>query len=1004
MSVGPRTAEGLGPLRLEYRPQLDALRAVAVAAVVVQHGLPVLGKDVPLAHAGVRLFFVLSGYLITTLLLQYRDRAAGGGRWQPLGEFYLRRCLRIWPLYFFVVALALALDVGPVRQILPWLLTHTVNFCLVSRGEWVEGFFHFWTLSVEEQFYLVWPLFVLFAPRRWLLAGTLSLIAVGPLYRGWAVAHGWSTLSTYCPTPACFDTIGAGALLALLSRSPGPRGAALRALQSAVLPAGVVAFCLLVALQAYGIRWPKEVLLDAALALIFGWLVSRARRGFGGLAGRAFEFRPVVYLGKISYGVYVYHVLLPALILALSGSVFAGLDVGEEGFGALQNAVLLVALVVVPVLSWHFLERPVNDLKDSLGRGAVAGAPIVWLRKRGYVALTTCAVVLLPILVYGALESWQGYANRESYARRARDGGAAAGTAYYVSLSGNDDAPGTSPALAWRTLDRVNRQSFQRGDSILLEGGREFAGCLRLDADDEGTPDRPIVLGAYGDGPAIVNAGDGCGLRIRNTMGIQVRDLIVVGSGPDTNRESGVVFENNLAGDVKLAGIHIDRVEVKGFGRYGVLVVGKRKKSGFREVRITNVVAHRNALAGIYVTGQHSRYIDGYSHEDVYIGYSRSHDNDGVAGPARPNSGSGIVLSDVDGGTIERCVVCENGRACDSQSGGPVGVWAWDANNVVIQHNESYRNHTGGPYDGGGFDLDGGVTNSVLQYNYSHDNDGAGYLLCQFSGARRFGGNTVRYNISQNDGRKNRYGGIHVHDENYARQVHDCHVYNNTVYNSPSPGASPSAMFVQLSAASDVCVRNNIFQAVGGAGLVTVCAGQHNLRFQGNNYCADGAAFRLLWEEASYPSLAAWRQAASQERVGDRDVGSSVYPGLRGPGRAGTLGDPALLPALDAYRLGDDSPLIGAGLGLTTLFGIDPGPTDFFGTRLPRSGAFEVGAYQLDREPAAKVVPFGRDAGLPARGPVGVSERRLFEHPLPLGPAAAPTRAQSGHSGRDTHE
>src|SRR6185436_921799 len=134
----------------------------------------------------------------------------------------------------------------------------------------------------------------------------------------------------------------------------------------------------------------------------------------------------------------------------------------------------------------------------------------------------------------------------------------------------------------------------------------------------------------------------------------------------------------------------------------------------------------------------------------------------GLPGIGR-NSGSGIIVGDTDVATIERSVAWNNGKNCNYTNGGPIGIWAWDSNAVTIQYNESYSNQTGSSsLDGGGFDLDGGVTNSIMQYNYSHDNDGAGYLLYQFNGARPFGNNTVRYNISQNDARQGHYAGIYI--------------------------------------------------------------------------------------------------------------------------------------------------------------------------------------------------------------------------------------------------
>src|SRR5205814_224044 len=115
--------------------------------------------------------------------------------------------------------------------------------------------------------------------------------------------------------------------------------------------------------------------------------------------------------------------------------------------------------------------------------------------------------------------------------------------------------------------------------------------------------------------------------------------------------------------------------------------------------------------------------------------------------------------------------------------------------------------------DGGGFDLDGGCTNGVIQYNYSHDNYGAGYLLYQFAIARPFNNNTVRYNISQNDGRQGHYGGIYMGG---GSAVKNSAIYNNTI--SLAPGADPSIAGVKMtSIGSGNTVRNNIIQTSGGA-------------------------------------------------------------------------------------------------------------------------------------------------------------------------------------------
>lgn len=165
---------------LSYVPQLDALRALAVTGVIVHHYVPAHELGI-LAIGGVKLFFVLSGFLITRLLLAARGDVERGrlGRVGAVGRFYARRALRIFPLYYVVVAVLVAVNLPPAREILPWLLTYTLNFHMASHG-YVDHFAHFWTLAVEEQFYAVWPWVVLFAPRRVLRPVMLALIAVAP--------------------------------------------------------------------------------------------------------------------------------------------------------------------------------------------------------------------------------------------------------------------------------------------------------------------------------------------------------------------------------------------------------------------------------------------------------------------------------------------------------------------------------------------------------------------------------------------------------------------------------------------------------------------------------------------------------------------------------------------------------------------------------------------------------------------------------------------------------
>ncbi|PYR88536.1 MAG: hypothetical protein DMF84_27965 [Acidobacteria bacterium] len=527
-------------------------------------------------------------------------------------------------------------------------------------------------------------------------------------------------------------------------------------------------------------------------------------------------------------------------------------------------------------------------------------------------------------------------------------------TDYYVSRAGGDANTGTSSASPWQSLARMSSVRLLPGDRVLLRGGDVFTGGLTFDAGDAGTAKAPVTITSYGTGRATIAAGAEAGISVYDTAGYAISNLVLVGAGGDA---SGIVFYSDLAADAKLSYVRIDSVDVSGFGGDGIEIGAWNHRAGFRDVRITNTSAHGNARTGIFFYAQ----LPG-SHEQVYVGHSRAYDNPGIA-TAISNMGSGIILSGVNGGTVERSVAHGNGRLCTTV-GGPVGIWTFDSNAVVIQHNESYGNHTASSADGGGFDLDQNVSNSVLQYNYSHDNDGAGYLLAHAPLNDTHRGNIVRYNISQNDGRKNSYAAIEV----WGRTI-DADVYNNTVFVSPPASGTPSAVRVWNAGISDrqvagLRIRNNILITSGGLSLINVSATQAastELRFEGNNYYASGSALRLVWGASTYSSVTAWR-ASGEEIVAGVATGFALNPQLNATGAGVRLDDADRLETVDAYRLRDGSPMIDAGIDLSAPLDISLGTSDFYGARLPNGARYDIGANE--RTPAGndEVVLFTADA------------------------------------------
>ena len=410
---------------------------------------------------------------------------------------------------------------------------------------------------------------------------------------------------------------------------------------------------------------------------------------------------------------------------------------------------------------------------------------------------------------------------------------------YYVSLLGNDSNTGSSETQQWRSIDRVNAAQLLPGDSVWFQANHTFVGNLCLAGVRQSSRHTPSVLtiGSYGSGRATIDAGSGAGFIAKNRGGVHLVNLNFVGAGASKNTSSGILFINTLPGSVKFAGVQIHRVDVSGFKYSGISLVAQPTDmswSGFRDVKITNTTSHDNGDAGISCIGAWNPDQKGYAHADFYIGNCSAYRNAGIPGKGS-HSGNGIVLAQVDDATVEHCRAYENGSLNDYEGGGPVGIWAWDTNRVVIQFNESHHNRTGSSKDGGGFDLDGGVTNSVVQYNYSHDNDGAGYLLAQFEGARPFYGNVLRYNLSVNDGRRNRYGGIHLWSTGANGGITDTTFYANSIYMAKSADGNPAGVDCSSEGIRNTRFYNNCFQTDGKAVLVR---GETNrgAMFEGNTF------------------------------------------------------------------------------------------------------------------------------------------------------------------------
>ena len=353
-------------------PALDGLRFCSFLAVFLHHSLQFNYDTVALDAIGtgaVHAFFVLSGFLIGGTLLRDRDKVGLTFRRKALA-FYARRILRIFPAYYLVVALVALLGVAGYKAVSLHVFVLYDLFYLTNVGvfvlrHWAGTQSHLWTLSVQEQFYLLAPLFLLTLRLRPLSLGFVALWVGCGLGR----AYAWGLHDKYFSVlaPMQFDCLTLGVAAAIVQAQGhflglGPRGVGRLGLLCAVLSVPAV---LLAGPTTY-VGPTHDTLAATAAAVLTQWLVCVALAAFvlalwNGRLGPLNAFlalAPLVALGRMSYGLYLYHYFWLGACLH---------DIPVIRYHALFDTVLAFVLTVgTAALSWRFLESPVNALKSKL--------------------------------------------------------------------------------------------------------------------------------------------------------------------------------------------------------------------------------------------------------------------------------------------------------------------------------------------------------------------------------------------------------------------------------------------------------------------------------------------------------------------------------------------------------------------------------------------------------------------------------------------------------------
>lgn len=366
----------------ERSQQLDVLRALGLTAVIFQHTFNPHG---PLMEEGpalaLTLFFVFSGFLITGILLDARARAEASGvaRSGVLGRFYVRRFLRIFPVYYATLAIVVLLGEPVTRQYLWELVTYRTNFLLANVGHNIAPITPLWSLAVEEHFYLLWPIVALFASRRVMWGTALMMLVVSVASRAYEAFQGAPYTTITLPTYASLDGIAIGCMTAMAwsDTTAEQREPWIRRL---LVVGGIVLSFRMVLMFVGGFRPIVHTLHMLPFALVGVWIVDRGARG---MLPRIFNARWLAPIGVSSYGGYLTHRFVMH---------FLGFD-GERGLHVFLP-VLLISFGLA-ALSWRFFENPLNGLKRYFP----------YVPRRANVPPRSGAVVAAPGLSFSRAES-----------------------------------------------------------------------------------------------------------------------------------------------------------------------------------------------------------------------------------------------------------------------------------------------------------------------------------------------------------------------------------------------------------------------------------------------------------------------------------------------------------------------------------------------------------------------------------------------------------------------
>lgn len=495
--------------------------------------------------------------------------------------------------------------------------------------------------------------------------------------------------------------------------------------------------------------------------------------------------------------------------------------------------------------------------------------------------------------------------------------GATIGTTYYVdSISGDDSNGGDSESQAWKTLEKVNATIFQPGDRILFKANGIWEG--QLFPKGSGNEQDPITIDMYGIGNKPIINGNGisgelgASVLLYNQEYWEINNLEITNNAATEEQRYGVLvrFDNYGTGNhIYINNLNIH--DIKGivgdrFVGDGILIVGTGNQvpTNYNDVKIENCTVEDVTRTGISVwnqwaqreslsyagrPGYHATTGDYYASTNVVV---RNNTINNVMG-------DGILVSVCDGAIIEYNVASH----CNLMSGqANVAMWPHNSDNTIMQYNEAYLTHH--TLDGQGFDVDILCHNTIVQYNYSHDNEGGFLLICSDP---RYGSTTntvVRYNISEND---------RCRSFEIKGKVYNSFIYNNTIYAARNISVDVYNMgTIFLAYANGTYSYNNIYYMLGGA--------SYKWFFSQNNFFTNNCYYGTHPSSEPYDSM----KITKNPRL--------IAPGMGSIGRN----------TVNGYQLESNSPLIDRGIPME-----NHGGKDYFGNTVPYDGGkMDIGAHE----------------------------------------------------------